>query len=223
MSKSAKHNALKHGASSQAVMLWSERSSDYETLAAALTREWFPEGSSEEYLVHSLVELRWRRQRLERYERLEAQKRFDQICIANSHRRDWDLLRSFANLFELAKNKKQVEHIIAELGSYFGDLIQQLYPLKTGDDPLTWGVRIAKQLRAIRTDPPQEKANEFLAMVDLNQFDQHLARTERVDAMIDRTIKRLIQLKTMKQMNRSLTPKLIDMLAPGTTLENDSH
>ena len=55
-----------------------------------------------------------------------------------------------------------------------------------------------------RQTPNQEKtkdeeADEFIAAVDLPSFDQHLARIERLDAMIDRTIKRLIQLKSMKQ------------------------
>ncbi len=40
-----------------------------------------------------------------------------------------------------------------------------------------------------------------------------LARIERLDAMIDRTIKRLMQLKTMKQMHSRLEPKLIDVSA----------
>ena len=40
-----------------------------------------------------------------------------------------------------------------------------------------------------------------------------LTRIERLDAMIDRTIKRLMQLKTMKQMHGRLEPKLIDVSA----------
>jgi len=40
-----------------------------------------------------------------------------------------------------------------------------------------------------------------------------LARIERLDAMIDRTIKRLMQLKTMKQMHGQLEPKLIEVSA----------
>ena len=40
-----------------------------------------------------------------------------------------------------------------------------------------------------------------------------LARIERLDAMIDRTIKRLMQIKTMKQMHGRLEPKLINLSA----------
>jgi hypothetical protein len=43
------------------------------------------------------------------------------------------------------------------------------------------------------------------------------ARIERLDAMIDRTIKRLMQIKTMKQMFDRLEPKLINVAARKAT------
>jgi hypothetical protein len=49
--------------------------------------------------------------------------------------------------------------------------------------------------------------------MDLDEFDMALNRIERIDAMIDRAIKRLMQLKTMKQMHGRLEPKLIDVSA----------
>ena len=61
--------------------------------------------------------------------------------------------------------------------------------------------------------PRHEQADEFVEIVDLEEFDMALARIERLDAMIDRTIKRLMQVKTMKQMHRQLEPKLINLSA----------
>jgi hypothetical protein len=60
--------------------------------------------------------------------------------------------------------------------------------------------------------PPRrhEQADEFIAIVDLETFDMALVRIERLDAMIERTIKRLMQIKTMKQMHSRLEPKLIN-------------
>jgi len=58
-----------------------------------------------------------------------------------------------------------------------------------------------------------ERADEFIKILDLDEFDMALARIERLDAMIDRTIKRLMQVKTMKQMYGRLEPKLIDLSA----------
>jgi hypothetical protein len=58
-----------------------------------------------------------------------------------------------------------------------------------------------------------EGPDEFVKIFDLDTFDDDLARIERLDAMIDRTIKRLMQVKTMKQMHARLEPKLIDLSA----------
>ena len=58
-----------------------------------------------------------------------------------------------------------------------------------------------------------EGPDEFVKVFDLDTFDDDLARIERLDAMIDRTIKRLMQVKTMKQMHARLEPKLIDLSA----------
>ena len=61
--------------------------------------------------------------------------------------------------------------------------------------------------------PRHEQADEFTKILDLDEFDTALARIERLDVMIERTIKRLMQLKTMKQMHGRLEPKLIDVPA----------
>jgi hypothetical protein len=50
-----------------------------------------------------------------------------------------------------------------------------------------------------------------LEVIDLDELDISLARIERLDAMIDRAIKRLMQVKTMKQMYGRLEPKLINL------------
>jgi hypothetical protein len=65
----------------------------------------------------------------------------------------------------------------------------------------------------------REQADEFIAIVDLEEFDMALARMERLDAMIDRTIKRLMQVKTMKQMHGRLEPKLIN----GSVTKDPQH
>jgi hypothetical protein len=45
---SKKRNAVKHGANTKEVMLWSEKYEDYESLRAGLNQEWTPNGSTEE-------------------------------------------------------------------------------------------------------------------------------------------------------------------------------
>ncbi len=208
-----KRNALKHGANATEVMLWSERYQDYEALRAALYQEFTPSGSTEEYLVRTLLDLRWRRQRLECYERIIIQQRLDKVREESEHGRHGDNLRALAPKFGKATSVEQVEAVLASLSPMYRYTICGRWPFKTGDDPQKWGPQIAEGLSAWNSKPRHEEADEFIKLLDLDEFDSALARIERLDAMIDRTIKRLMQLKTMKQMHGQLEPKLIDVQA----------
>ena len=210
MSKPRNKNALKHGANAREVMFWSENYEDYEALRTELYLEFSPSGSTEEHLVQTLVDLRWRRQRLNCYERITIQKRLDQIREKNETSQHIENLRSFAAEFNEATDAEKVEALLATLSLFYSNTIRDRWPLQTDEDPSTWGPKIAKGLLAWIPPRRHEQADEFIAMVDLEAFDMALARLERLDAMIDRTIKRLMQIKTMKQMHGRLEPKLIN-------------
>jgi len=85
--------------------------------------------------------------------------------------------------------------------------------LEAGADPVAWYSKIRGDLEQWRLATRHEGADEFVEIFNLDTFDDDLARIERLDAMIDRTIKRLMQVKTMKQMHARLEPKLIDLSA----------
>ena len=218
-----KRNALKHGANATEVMLWSERYEDYEALRDALYQEFTPCGSTEEYLVQTLLDLRWRRRRLECHERILVQQRLDRVRVENEYSHHVDILRSFAPEFAKATSEEQVEAVLDTLNPVYRDTIRNKWPVKSGDESRKWGPQIAEGLLTWKPAPRYEQANEFTKILDLYEFDTALARIERLDVMIDRTIKRLMQLKTMKQMHSRLEPKLIDVLAtknlpaPGST------
>jgi hypothetical protein len=218
-----KRNALKHGASAREVMLWSERYQDYEALRDGLYQEFNPSGSTEEYLVRTLLDLRWRRRRLECHEQIVIQQRLDKVHKENEYSHHVDNLRSFAPEFGQATSVEQVEAVLARLSPMYRNTIYRDWPFKTGDDPQKWGPKIAEGLLTWKPAPRHEQADEFIKILDLDEFDMALARIERLDAQIDRTIKRLMQLKTMKQMHGRLEPKLIDvsatknLQAPGET------
>jgi hypothetical protein len=108
---------------------------------------------------------------------------------------------------------EQVEAVLAPLSPLYSNTIRSRWPFKAGDDPHKWGPKIAEGLLAWKPARRHEQANEFIETVDLDEFEMALDRIERLDAMIDRTIKRLMQLKTMKQMHGRLEPKLIDLPA----------
>jgi hypothetical protein len=82
-----KRNALKHGASAKKVMLWSERYKDFEALRDGLCQEYSPSGSTEEYLVETLLDLLWHKRRLECREQIAIQQRLDEVRADNEHTR----------------------------------------------------------------------------------------------------------------------------------------
>jgi hypothetical protein len=212
-----KQNALKHGAHAAEVLLWSEKYEDYEALRVGLDLEYFPSGSSEQYLVSNLLDLLWRRKRLQRHERIKTQKRLEKVRHQNYLAYHIANLRAMAPEFEQATTVEQVEKLLSILSPLYRNTILPKWPVPSGKDsagsdhdPNTWGAKIAEGLASWTPPDRLEDADAFLAVLDLDEFDEALTRVERLDAMIDRTIKRLLQLKTQKQIFRQLEPKLIN-------------
>src|ERR1700694_1256035 len=121
---SKKRNALKHGANAKEVMLWSERYEDYESLRADLSLEFTPSGSTEEYLVQTLLDLRWRRRRLECHEQITIQKRLEKNREENENSRHIENLRSFAAQFDEATSAEKVEALLAPLSPLYRNTIR---------------------------------------------------------------------------------------------------
>ena len=217
MSKRNKHNALKHGANAKEVMLWSEKYQDYEALRAGLDLEYFPNGSSEEFLVQTLLDLLWRKRRLVTHERLTIQKRLGKIRNQTTLAVHITNICTQAPAFRKATTVQSVEELLSLLSPLYKNTILNKWPIPEGKDstgsdrdPNTWGAKIAEGMSSWTPPTRYEEADEFLAVLDLDEFDLSLARVERLDAMIDRTIKRLLQLKAQKQMHRQLEPRLIN-------------
>jgi hypothetical protein len=230
MSKaSKKRNALKHGVNAKEVMLWNESYEDYESLRVGLNQEWTPNGTTEEYQVQTLLDLLWRRQRLDRYGQITTQKRLDKIRDENQTSRHIENLGANAAEFNEADSVEKVEALLSLFAPLYRNTIRSRWPFKTGEDPAAWGPRIGKGLASWKPPPRHEGADEFVEIIDLDTFDEELARIERLDAMIDRTIKRLVQIKTMKQMYSRLEPKLInssvitDHPAKDSTEDHSTH
>ena len=140
-----------------------------------------------------------------------SQSKSGSIRAKNEISQHIENLRSFATEFNEATDAEKVEAVLATFSPFYSNTVRDRWPLQTDDDPSTWGPKIAKGLLAWIPPRRHEQADEFIAMVDLEAFDMALARLERLDAMIDRTIKRLMQIRTMKQMHGRFEPKLINV------------
>ena len=169
MSKSrSKRNALKHGANAQEVMLWSEKYEDFEALYAGLIAEWLPDGETEEYEVRALRDLLWRRRRLDRDEQIKMQKRLDVVRVVNETSHHIENLRGHVSEFNEAKTLEQVEAMLSLLSPLYRNTIRRRWPLREGDDPNTWGPRIASGLSAWIPPVRHEEADEFIEVTSLH-------------------------------------------------------
>jgi hypothetical protein len=213
-----KKNALKHGVYSREVMLPGENIRDYEALAAELMEEWAPEGPTERSLVDRLVELHWRRQRLVRYEHAKLQLRIEKIREDNQVSLAIQKLKDCAPEFEEATSLEEVDEILLQLSDTYIDHIEKKVPYDKSPDAPPRGPAIAEYLASIRSLDHLEGPAELIALVNPDAIENDMARLDRVDEAIDRTVKRLMQVKTAKQIfpnmrNAKAEPKVINVPA----------
>jgi hypothetical protein len=89
-------------------------------------------------------------------------------------------------------------------------------PREKCKDPTQWGQEIGKFLSNLKPDEPLEGSDLFAAIVNPDSMETEISRSDRLDEAIERKIKRLMQVKTAKQIfpnmrkNAKPEPKLIN-------------
>jgi hypothetical protein len=217
--RAKKNNATKHGVYSREVMLPGENIRSYRAFAAEFVEEWAPEGPTERSLVDRLVELHWRRQRLERYEHSKLQIRANQFRQHNIYHKRLEVLKCLGPKFEDALTKDDVYIVLDEVdqvGQIYSDHIEQNVPYDESPEALPWGPAIAKHLASLEPKARFEGPAMFVSMIDPSVIEKNMERSNRIDEAIDRTIKRLMQVKTAKQIfptmrNAKDEPRLINV------------
>jgi hypothetical protein len=191
-------------------MLWGETHEDYENLLQQLYQEFTPNGPMEENQVSRLVKAMWTRNRTDRFVQLKTHAKLVELKARNKISHLEEKLKLLAPNFLKAKNVKEVNELLDKLEDpACKQMILDAWPLKKCKSPNAWGSAIAEGLSALAPGKRFEDEEEFFRMVELFPIDEDFGTIERMDATIDRTLKRLMQLKTMKQMFRQLEPKLI--------------
>jgi len=208
-----KPNALKHGAYCGPTQLFmrGETPADYDALRNGLYAEWTPNGPTEVRGVETLADLLWRRRRVDRYDWVLTLRRMREVAGQNLFSRSVEKIRSFALDFYKARTVVEVDLIISKVSSTidfdFSILVRLAWPLARDAVPETWGPQIAKGVLCSKLPERYEDGEQFVQCLDLNLMDEQLARIEHLDAMIDKTVKRLMQTKAMKQMLQALEPQ----------------
>jgi hypothetical protein len=199
-------NAHKHGVFSATAILPGEDEREFKKLHAALIKEWRPVGATEQDAVLSIAKAVWRKRRVQKF--LEVQLKRNSIDPAHpSYNLNNAVTALLVYLYyspDTAYDDYAHEYLHPERIKY----LNEKYPSERFGSTSERAAAIADELRSLLEvptylDPAFQQIDQLFHSAtnfsgDL--FKQEIALDERLDAMIDRAVKRLIQTKAMKQI-----------------------
>jgi hypothetical protein len=198
-------NALRHGVYSAIAILPGEDLQEYVTLTASVILEWQPDGPTEMDAVVTITNCIWRKRRIQKF--IDAKVAVREIDIDHSSYDRGVWLDTV--LAGVALDPKFAERMVEACPDVYRKLFAKDFPAATLDlvEPPELAKKLVAHLEAERRElPPKPELPpnmELMKSADIlgdDLFKQELAMEERLDAMIDRSVKRLVQTKAMKQM-----------------------
>jgi hypothetical protein len=201
MAQKANHNALKHGAFAEVIILPSEDPKEFDELLASLNDEWNPEGPSEKDKVLSIALGMWRKRRFRRNLEYEIGKiGVEESWYDHFRQKRTDMLLSLLEELESGGCITE-ENLSDKVGQIWADKIKKQLPRKNYDDDSAWRLGLRDLLTAniekrLLSQPGRSVLDEELSDELFADKEQRLE--ERIDAKIDKDIKQLGQIKTMK-------------------------
>jgi hypothetical protein len=222
-------NALKHGVFAQSPIIPGEDPEEFKELHSAVIAEWSPAGATEEEAVFTIATAMWRKRRADTFLRMQLLKNlfdishpaFDEslsmLAFAGRMRRTPETAQEYSSRFLSAKkinylNEKFPRSEFDSTAEWAQAVIDEI-DLLVEPTPNYREYEVPEGLRGLLGERP-EGIKKMLALRPSvhsgDLFSQELALNERLDAMIDRAIKRLIQLKAMKQMLRQASLERAD-------------
>ena len=211
---------VKHGAFAKTAILPGEDRREFEELHSALIEEWAPVGPTEEDAVLSIAKGVWRKRRLQKFRHAEIE-----IWRSDPEHPLYDAaegLRNLLNIMEAAPILDLMEApdafenvimlAIESTPPYIATKLKQMCPREKFESVSDWfamlRVIISGLLRELeRSGEHSDLLLHRSAKVHTpDVVDRELAVDERIDAMIDRAVKRLVQTKATKQMLVGTSP-----------------
>jgi hypothetical protein len=169
--------ALKHGAYSEAALLPGEDPAEFEELHRDLIAEFTPNGRFEEETVATIARLMWRRQNLALFEIGQLS-----YLVAEGLKK---AVLAEESKSHVRKNSKEDDELIAEVTKLFE------------------ANKRASNAHGTRKDEAEAELVEISKAATLTRLMKELDVEERLDAMIDRLIKRLLFVRGLKSITSS--------------------
>ena len=197
------NNAITHGAYAENLILPGESIREFKLLHRALIDEWKPTGALEEDTVLTLAQCIWLKRRVDRFYHREAswaQQHPAEEEISDAGRR--------AKLLENVRTLQDLNEVTADVPDLYKMWMDAAIPRSQFKDEESWidaikskilDMLVAHRLVVIlHLESQQFKAFKAGEVRELTA--KKIALDERLDARIDRALKRLAQLKTFKQV-----------------------
>jgi hypothetical protein len=179
-----------HGAFSESVILPGEDIEEFEQLLDSLFTEWQPAGPVEADAVLSLGKALWRKQRLSIFFR--AKKAYAEYgkLFAENYCCDNDENRWMAETVVLRQIRHAFEMTMARLKASAASGLKADYR-----EPLNSENETDREVQEVIVDLELAQLGEVISP---EYFGKLLELEQRLDAAIDRAVRRLLQLKAMK-------------------------
>ena len=186
------------------IILPGETHEAFEALHKELYEEYSPIDITEERLVQRLASLYWERDRLDRYMQFKLESRQAELGRQIPAAQATERIKSQAREAQQAHILKEVKEYLDEAEGITTEKRKKILPeqYRNADELFEYIAELP--------DRPTNGRELFLKLLEEFSIIERHKQLEQMDATIDRTIKRLMQLKTMKQMFRQLEPKQIE-------------
>jgi hypothetical protein len=183
----------------------------FEDILRELYEEYSPVGITEEEHIRRLAVLFWERDELCRYFRFKMEIRQAELNSQLPYAQSIAGVKSRAIELKKGKNVEEGKKFFSELdaAAQEGDDAALKETIEKYRDPKTLGNSVVELLSWLPDVGPANGRDIFLKMAEEFPIIQRLEQFEKIDVMIDRTIKRFMMTKTMKQMYRQAEPRVI--------------
>ena len=195
-----------------------EDEQEFEELHSALIDEWQPSGPTEEDAVFSLADLMWRKCRAQKF----VQAKWSQATYCSGSPTFVEnlgliLFGDFMRLQpETAFERYANTFLTADNVSY----LKQKFPRANYESTSEWAEAVRAEIQSLLPGPSAPRSRQLDALAEIvskmttgwqvaniqdhakEYFEDELNLRERLDAMIARQVKHLMQLKAGKQMLR---------------------
>jgi len=196
-------NAFKHGGFAAATILPTEDERDLKNLIADLCTEWMPEGITELDAVGTIAKAMWRKRRVQNFRAIQVY-----IDNRNPHHALYNEGLVLAEIAEVMRT--QPDSFFEERAKYFlrADKIAHLnekFPREDFKSASAWKQAVMNEITSVLVPAcpdPHLAETDFIAAFEQDGFEKALALDERLDAIIERAVKRLVQTKAVKQLLR---------------------